>query len=347
MADTKLKLLRVLDILRQTDADHPLTTAQIADQLNRYDLSAERKAINRDIQVLKQAGYDIRLCPDNKRGYYLASHSFETWELKVLIDAIVSAKFLTEADSRAIAAKLMAQDSQANAQLLARVTPVNTHIKQDNPQIKETIGALLTAIRQQRKVQFQYQSTNSEMKKELRKGGYCYRINPYALTWKDEHYYLICNLDKYDNLGYYRLDRIVNLTILDEPVKDAVALLGKNPRHRIDDYIATAIYCHTGKKINLRLLCQYGMEDEICDYFGSDHFHNKRPDGFECHIRVMHSQGLIYWLMQHGSKVKVLSPEAVKKELLDCLRATLDQYRDDTKKQRVRVMTRHNKRDEV
>ncbi|WP_373485867.1 helix-turn-helix transcriptional regulator [Acetobacterium malicum] len=326
MADTKLKMLRVLDILLETDPDHPLTTAQIADQLSLFGLSAERKAINRDIHVLQQAGYDIRPCPDNKRGFYLASRTFATWELKVLIDAIVSAKFLTEAETRSIAAKLMAQDSSANAQLLTRVTPVNTHIKQNNPLIKETIGALLTAIRQQRKVEFQYQSTNHEMKKELRKGGYCYRINPYALTWKDEHYYLICNLDKYDNLGYYRLDRIVNLRILDEPVKDAVALLGENPAHRIDDYVATAIYCHTGEKINLRLLCQYGLEDEICDYFGSDHYHSQLPDGFECHIRVMHSQGLIYWLMQHGSKVKVLAPEAVRDELIASLKATLAQY---------------------
>jgi predicted DNA-binding transcriptional regulator YafY len=326
MADTKLKMLRVLEILQETDADQPLTTAQIAARLSRFGLTAERKAINRDIHVLQQAGYDIRSCSDNKRGYYLASRTFATWELKVLIDAIVSAKFLTEADTRSIAAKLMAQDSPANSQLLTRVTPVNTHIKQNNPLIKDTIGALLTAIRQQQKVQFQYQSTNHEMKKELRKGGYFYRINPYALTWKDEHYYLICNLDKYDNLGYYRLDRIVNLSILDEPVKDAVALLGENPAHRIDDYVATAIYCHTGEKINLRLLCQYGLEDEICDYFGSDHYHNKRPDGFECHIRVMHSQGLIYWLMQHGDKVKVLSPDAVKDELIASLQATLTQY---------------------
>ncbi len=327
MADTKLKMLRVLEILQETDSNHPLTTTQIVQKLNCFGLTAERKAINRDIHVLQEAGYDIQICPDNKRGYYLATRNFETWELKVLVDAIVSAKFLSAADTRSIVSKLMGLDSQANSQLLTRVTPVNTQIKQnDNLQIKETIDALLTAIRQQKKVQFQYQTTNTELKKELRKGGYFYRINPYALTWKDEHYYLICNLDKYDNLGYYRLDRIVNLSILDEPVKDPVILLGENPAHRIDEYVAAAIYCHTGEKITLQLLCQYGLEDEICDYFGTNHYHTKRPDGFECHIRVMNSQGLIYWLMQHGSKVKVLAPETVKNQLIASLTATMALY---------------------
>lgn len=326
MADTKLKCLRVLDILNETDIDHPLTTAQICEKLELFDLTAERKAISRDIGVLNEAGYQIRPCPDNKRGYYRTNRRFENWELKVLIDAIVRAKFLTDCDISAITAKLRGMTSSEGAKLLTRVTPVNNHLKADNLFVKDTIDHLLEAIRTHKKVQFQYQYTDADMKKQLRKDGCFYRVNPYALTWKDEHYYLICNYDKYDNLAYYRLDRITNMTILDQPVKDPRALLGDNPSQRIDEYVATAIYCHSGEKINLQLLCQYGLEDEIIDYFGTDHFHRKRDDGFEYHIRVMHSKGLIYWLMQHGDKVKVLSPEAVREELIASLQATLAQY---------------------
>ena len=326
MADTKLKCLQILNILNETDIDHPLTTAQISEKLTLLDLTAERKAISRDIGVLNAAGYQIRVCSDNKRGYYLANRRFENWELKVLIDAIVSAKFLTDSDINAITAKLRGMASRDSAKLLTRVTPVNTHLKPDNLFVKSFIDRLLEAIRQKKKVQFQYQYTDVDMKKQLRKDGYFYVVNPYALTWKDEHYYLIGNLDKYDNLGYYRLDRMINMTILDQSVKNATVLLGENPAQRIDEYVSTAIYCHTGTKINLRLLCQYGLEDEIIDYFGTDHYHTKQPDGFECHIRVMHSKGLIYWLMQHGDKVKVLSPAAVRDELIASLQATLAQY---------------------
>lgn len=326
MADTKLKLLRVLAILKETDKNNPLTTAQISEKLNLFGLSAERKAINRDISVLIEAGYDIKLCEDNKKGFYLATRDFENWELKVLMDAIVSAKFLTESDTQEITAKLMAQSSTESGKLLSRVTPVNSHIKQDNLMIKMIIDQLLEGIRSRKKVQFQYQFTNRNMKKELRKDGYFYVVNPYALTWKDEHYYLICNLDKYDNLAYYRLDRMTNMSILNDPVKEAETILGKNPAHRINEYVSTAIYCHTGDKINLHLLCQYGLEDEIIDYFGTGIYHKNLENGFECSMRVMHSNGLIYWLMQHGKQIKVLSPDCVKDELIESLKSTLAQY---------------------
>lgn len=326
MADIKLKLLRVLDILKETDQSNALTTAQISEKMELSGLRAERKAINRDISILREAGYDIQLCEDNKRGFYLARREFENWELKVLMDAIVSAKFLTAGDIQAITAKLLALASTESGKLLSRVTPVNSHIRADNLMVKTIIGQLLEGIRQKKKVQFQYQFTNAKLKKELRKDGYFYVVNPYALTWKDEHYYLICNLDKYDNLAYYRLDRMTNMSLLEAPVKEATTILGENPAHRIDEYVSTAIYCHTGAKINLRLLCQYGLEDEIIDYFGTGIFHQNRTDGFECHVRVMHSKGLIYWLMQHGNKVKVLSPAVVKDELVASLTATLSQY---------------------
>lgn len=326
MADTKLKCLRVLDILKGTDINNPLTAAQISEQLGLFDLDAERKSINRDIRVLNTAGYDIRRCTDNKKGYYMANRRFANWELKVLIDAIVSAKFLTDADSKAITAKLMQLASSDSAKLLSRVTPVNNHIKPNNTMIPVSIDTLLEGIRKKRKVQFQYLYTDANMTKQLRKDGYFYVVNPYALTWKDEHYYLICNLDKYDNLAYYRLDRMTNMSILNLPVKEVTTILGENPAHRINEYVSTAIYCHTGDKINLRLLCQYGLEDEIIDYFGAGIFHQNRADGFECHVRVMHSQGLIYWLMQHGNKVRVLFPETVKDELITSLLSTLAQY---------------------
>jgi len=332
MADIKLKLLRVLEIMKETDGNNPLTTAQISEKLKHFGLEAERKSINRDIVTLIEAGYDIQLCPDNKKGFFLATREFENWELKVLMDAVVSAKFLTLTDSVQLTNKLVSLASLENAKLLNQVTPINTHIKSDNVLIKSMIDQLLEGIRRKKKVQFQYQFTNRNMKKELRKDGYFYVVNPYALTWKDEHYYLICNLDKYENLAYYRLDRMINMTQLNQPIKEAQTLLGDNPTHGINEYVSTAIYCHTGDKINLVLLCQFGLEDEIIDYFGTGIYHQNQLAGFECHIRVMHSNGLIYWLMQHGKQIKVLSPDSVKNELIQNLKDTLDQYED---KQRI------------
>lgn len=326
MANIKLKLLRILEILKETDKNNPITTAQISEKLRLFSLEAERKSINRDIATLIEAGYDIALCADNKKGFYLATRIFENWELKVLMDAAVSAKFLTIKDTGQLTNKLVLMASVESGKLLNQVTPVNNHTKSGNVLIKSMIGQLLEGIRLKKKIQFQYQFTNRNMKKELRKDGYFYVVNPYALTWKDEHYYLICNLDKYENLAYYRLDRMINMTQLDQPIKEAKILLGENPSFGINEYVSTAIYCHTGEKINLVLLCQFGLEDEIIDYFGTGIYHQNQPEGFECHVRVMHSNGLIYWLMQHGKQIKVLSPDGVKDELIQSLKNTLDQY---------------------
>lgn len=246
MADTELKCLRVLDILNETDINNPLTTAQIADKLALFDLVAECEAINHDISVLNEAGYNIRRCRDNEGGYYMANHRFENWELKVLIDAIVRAEFLTDNDIAAITAKLRGLASSDSARLLIRVTPVNNQVKPDEMLVKSHIDHLLEAVRRMNKVEFQYQYTDAEMKKKRHKDSYFYVVNPYALTWQDDHYYLIGNRDKYENLSYYRLDRMTNLSILDQPVTAAATLLGENPDRRIAEYVATTVFSHTG-----------------------------------------------------------------------------------------------------
>ncbi|MEO1814540.1 MAG: WYL domain-containing protein [Acetobacterium sp.] len=253
MADTKLKCLRILDILNETDINNPLTTAQIADQLALFDLEAGCEAINRDISVLNEAGYNIRLSRNDKRGYYMANHRFENWELKVLIDAIVSAEFLTDSDIAAITAKIRGLASSDSARLLTRVTPVNQQVKPDNMMVKSHIDHLLEAVRRMNKVEFQYQYTDAEMKKKRHKDSFFYVVNPYALTWQDDHYYLIGNRDKYDNLSSYRLDRMTNLAILDQPVTAAATLLGENPAQRIAEYVATTAFSHTDEQTNRQL----------------------------------------------------------------------------------------------
>ncbi|WP_331552463.1 hypothetical protein [Acetobacterium sp.] len=147
MADIKLKLLRVLEIIKETDENNPLTTAQISEKLRLFDLEAERKAINRDINILIEAGYNIQLCTNNKLGYFLTARKFENWELKVIMDAIVSAKFLTTQDTEKLTEKLISLSSAEGGKLLSQVTPVNSHIKSEDPLIKTMIGQLLEGIR--------------------------------------------------------------------------------------------------------------------------------------------------------------------------------------------------------
>ena len=74
----KLKLLRILDILRETDEKHPITAPSICTKLYEMGISAERKSVCRDIRTLAEYGYDIVLCHDNKLGYYMKNGKVET-----------------------------------------------------------------------------------------------------------------------------------------------------------------------------------------------------------------------------------------------------------------------------
>ena len=215
MENTKLKLLRILDILNETDEDHPRTANEIISQLALYGIAAERKSVLRDIASLQDYGYDILLHSDNKRGYFLASRSFEDWELKILMDAAASASFLTPENASQLVDKLSALSSSDGRKTLRSATPIPSQVKTGDPTTKNSISVLLEAIRKKKKVGFQYTYTAEDLEKHFRFEGHEYPVSPYALIWRMERYYLVGCYGKYKSLSYYRLDRIRNLHILD------------------------------------------------------------------------------------------------------------------------------------
>lgn len=183
---SKLKLLRVLDILRETDEEHPYTTNQIVQQLSLYGIDAERKSVLRDIATLQDYGYDILLHADNKLGYYLASREFEDWELKILMDAAAGASFLTPENSAQLAEKISKLSSKNGQKSLQAITPITTKVKMGDPTTKNAIDLMLRAIRTKKKVGFHYTYTGSDLKKHYRYNGHGYPISPYALIWRQD-----------------------------------------------------------------------------------------------------------------------------------------------------------------
>ena len=143
MHKNKQKLLYILDILRETDESHLMTANQITKQLKLWSIDAERKSVLRDISALIEYGYDIVLHNDNKLGFYLASRDFEDWELKVLADAVLSARFLTKSETEKLAQKIYSQSSKAGEKKLKSLTPVLFE-KSENRTVKINIGNLRT-----------------------------------------------------------------------------------------------------------------------------------------------------------------------------------------------------------
>ncbi len=253
MEISKIKLLRVLEIMRQTDEDHPVPVNQIIKKLKLYGIEAERKSVMRDIYALRDCGYDILLHSDNKRGFFMASREFEDWELKVLMDAAASSGFLTEKNRKALIKKICSLASADSQKVLKSVTPLISSKQPGDPATKNNIDVTLKAISKHQKIGFRYTYTGTDLKKHLRHDGMEYTVSPYSVVRRQDRYYLIGNYEKYDTLSYFRLERMSGTEILNEPALPPEELLGNGAKTRIADFVERNIYNFSGKTTFIRL----------------------------------------------------------------------------------------------
>ena len=212
----KLKLLYIVEILEQmSDEEHPISTAKLIDELAKHDIGAERKSIYDDIEQLKDFGFDI-ITNKSKRdgGYYLASRKFELSELKLLVDSVQASRFITAKKSRELINKLESFVSQYDQSKLKRDVYVNNRIKSENESIYYVINDIYEAMRLNKKIAFKYMDWNVDKTMVARKDGREYEVSPFALTIKDENYYLIAFDQESDIIKHYRVDKIREAHIL-------------------------------------------------------------------------------------------------------------------------------------
>ena len=326
-ASSKVKLLRVLDILRETDETNPYTANEIVKQLSLYGIEAERKSVLRDIATLQDYGYDILLHPDNKRGYYMASREFEDWELKILMDAAVSANFLTQDNSRRLADKISSLASKSGQKALRTVTPLPSQIKHGDPTTKIAIDLLLKAIREKKMVRFQYTYTGVDLKQHFRFEGHAYPVHPYALIWRQDRYYLIGAYGQYRKLSYYRLDRIRNLKIQEELLSPIESILGPNADKKLIEFVDQNIYNHGGDATTIRLDADRNSIELLVDTFGDNVRIEPKQDGrLLATAKVNDGFGLELWLLQHGDFVQIIEPLNIRQKVLQLLDEIRENY---------------------
>ena len=309
-----------------TDEDHPITSAQILTRLDSIGISCDRKAILRDIDFLTDYGVDIVACEDNKRGVFVASRDFEDWELKILIDAARSANFLTRKQTDSIARKLAALTSNASAHTLSAVVQSPSPIKTGKGETSVAIDTVLRAIRKQRKVIFQYTYTGGDMAVKIRLNRKPEPVSPYALIWQHDKYYLVGNWSGATPFSYYRLDRVHNIELLDEPAVPLKELL-PNGEAGLRDYIDENIYATSGKRIIIELEGGEDMTDTVLDTFGDNAVIKQVDDKIHVRIKTNENKGLYHWLMQYAESLKVVSPEHIRDGVKERLKAALDNYR--------------------
>lgn len=324
----KLKILYIIDILKKySDEEHPLNATEICKYLELYGIDAERKAIYDDLENLIDYGLDIIKTRSPKPGVFLASREFELPELYLLTDAVQSADFITPKKTRELVAKLDAMMSKEQARVREKSTYIEYNHKCSNEEIYISIDTVRQAIENSRKITLRYIS------RKLVEGGTVslteknFKVSPYALIWTDDHYYLVCNNEKYDNLMHLRLDRMKSVTETDEKARHFSECSNYREVFNTADYVSKAFNMFGGEMAEIELRCNEKILEQVIDRFGERVYIIDHSDHhFSFRTKALVSDGLIGWIMQFGADMEVVSPKKIRAMIKEKIELTSKLY---------------------
>ena len=326
-SDSRMRLVRVYEILRKnTDEEHTLSTNQILDLLKeRYGISIHRTTLPGDIEVLRSAGVEVMQVRHKALHYYLPEQSFSIPELRLLIDAVQSSKFITESKSQALIEKLMNQTSDANAEKLRRTVHVTGKAKSDNEKGYYIVDAINEAINIGRKISFYYFDYDGKKRHVLRNDGEPYTVSPYDLIWDGDYYYLTGYCDERGEVRVFRVDRIERRPV----IMDADAV--KAPRgYRVEKYTREVFRMFAAQETTeVKLLCDSAMMKAVIDIFGAK-VRTKYIDenSFRATVKVCTSPTFYRWVYGWDGMMKIDGPEEVVEEYGKVLLAEMEQYKE-------------------
>ena len=320
--DGKMRMLRILELLRtETDVQHPLSTAQIERTLReRWGIEAYRITIQKDIAALCAAGYEIETIRSTQNKYYLSGRLFELPELKLLIDAVESSKFITQKKSRVLTEKLTTLASINEAGQLRRNISISDRVKAGNEQIYYIMDALNDAINARRKVRFLYFEYDGRKHRQLKNGGEPYTLSPYTLTWNGDFYYVVGFSDKHGKIATFRVDRIHETpTILPDKA------VPKPKQYSIGDFAEKAFQLFDSEHAQVELLCEDAMMGTVLDHFGGKVKTQKTDEGhFTFTAEVSVSPTFFAWVFEFGGKIKILGPRSVKDAYMELVKKAME-----------------------
>lgn len=317
--NSKERLLALLNLLwLHTDEEHPMTTSEIVAYFNEQGVVTYRKTVKEDINILIDFGVDIVAVKSTQTSYFCATRVFELPELKLLIDAVESSKFITEKKSAELVGKLTGFSSRHQTAELHRNLFVSGRIKPQNENIYYTIDILHRAIQEQVKISFRYYEYDYRKQKVWKHGGFIYCFSPYALFWNEDKYYVIGYSDKHKKIIKFRVDRMEIPSLLTEsafpvPLDFDAAEYGVKIFDMFD-----------GTETNVELQCDNSLIKTIVDRFGEDiTVYPLDASSFKTCVTVSVSPTFFSWVFQFGGKVKILLPKQIAAEYKSMLTDTL------------------------
>lgn len=324
-ANQKFKIYRLAQImLEQTDEEHYLTMPEIIAALKEYDIPADRKSLYADLKDLEILGIEVEGAQIGHRyRYHVLNHPFELPELKLLVDAIQSSKFITERKSNALIKKLEKLVSKYDAMKLQRQVYVSGRIKTMNESIYYTVDAIHNAIAQNKKIRFQYFQWNVKKKPQLRHGGAWYHISPWGLSWDDENYYLVGFDSEAGLIKHFRVDKMLRIALSNETRE------GREHFKKLDmaDYARKSFGMFGGEEETVKLQVSNGLAGVIIDRFGKDVMMIPvDEDHFNVSVDVRVSRQFLGWVFSLGESVRILGPEAVVDQMKAETQRLIGQY---------------------
>ena len=309
----RLKILYILDFLkRESDEEHPVTAADICEYLDSQGIAAERKSVYADISALTDYGADI-VRSGSPRGWFLASREFEEPEIYLLAYAVRTAGFISAAKTRELVKKLDSFVSRYQAQKRENRVYFSSCAKSVNEEIFYSIDKISRAVTEKKKIRFEYVNRVLSPDRTIEKQKREMLISPYALTWQDDHYYVIGNYEKYDNLIHLRLDRMYKVEITDMPQRHFSEVSEYTDYFDTPDYTAKLFGMHGGEIYDIELKCSKKITEQVADRFGEDIFIKKVTDEDFCFtVRAALSDALVSWVISYGDRVKVLEPQILR-----------------------------------
>ena len=322
----KLKLVYLIKILMEkTDDQHSLTMPEIIAELEKYDISAERKSIYADIESMRDLGIDVIGEPRGKTFYYhVGSRQFEIAELKLLVDAIQSSKFITEKKSRELIKKLESLTSQYEAKQLQRQVFVAGRVKTMNEHIYYSVDEIHSAISDNKQLRFQYFQWNEKKEMELRKDGAFYQVSPWALCWEDDNYYMLAYDALAGRIKHYRVDKIINASVV-EHVRE-----GREQFEQIDlaGYGERYFSMFEANVERVKLQCSNKFANVVLDRFGKDiTLVPIDAEHFYFYVEVAVSDLFLGWVFSMRQNVQIIGPEHVVEKVRMAAEEMLEAYK--------------------
>jgi predicted DNA-binding transcriptional regulator YafY len=313
--NNKERLLKLMEILReQTDEDHELSFEELMLHFKLAygtEMKLNKNSLKDDIDHLIQSGFDVTInqVKEGLPKYYSHQYRlFELYELRMLIDAVVSARFITKDETKNLIRKIKKLTSMHQAKMLQNEILIDSSVKSESPMVRLTIHEIHQAIAEKKSITFQYGRYNVDKQFTLSRGGGRYYVKPLALTWTNDFYYLIAFFKEADEIRHYRIDRLRNVEVKEETFTFEPFDVSK--------YVQSTFHMFAGSEEWIKIRFHNELINVMLDKFGKDVNINKEgEEHFILTTKARHSEGLASWILNWGSQAKVISPPSLVEKI--------------------------------